>query len=132
MMTLTLFVKTSLYESCIPAVKPVNKSTRLPRADDSHSRWLNIIDCDDEKTVWNSMNWNGSFSTSDANDITPSDGDFAEFFASLLNISNEQIALPDNNIYIPLLDDPITTTEIHEQLRTIKPNKAAGHDGIPP
>lgn len=36
------------------------------------------------------------------------------------------------DVTIPILDEPITPGEVHEQSRKMKPDKASGPDGIPP
>ena len=36
------------------------------------------------------------------------------------------------NVYIPILDDPISYDEVKRQIKRLKSNKAGGPDGIPP
>ena len=61
--------------------------------------------------------------------IRPSDEQFKDFFHSGKQISLEPIS---SDIYVPILDDPITVQEVNEQVKDLKSEKAAGVDGVPP
>ena len=66
---------------------------------------------------------------------TPDDEQFRTYFNQLLNPADAtRLVLEDfhTNVQIPLLDDPITTEEVTEQIKQLKPNKACGPDGIAP
>ena len=39
---------------------------------------------------------------------------------------------PRHQRYIPILDDPIDVSEVFRCTKKLRPNKAAGSDGIPP
>ena len=116
-------------------------SSKRPAPDDpvlspDLSRWQRIIDCDDPKTLWRAIDWKGEFNPAPDKE-KPSDLEFQVHLEKLLNPADlEDEAWPtlnENNVTIPLLDDPIsqaeTTYAMHKQL---KPGKQAGPDGNSP
>ena len=66
--------------------------------------------------------------------MRPDDSKFATYFSTLLNPTTGTLSLhiPNVDVYIPVLDDPISPSEVIEQIERLKPNKACGIDGIPP
>ena len=65
--------------------------------------------------------------------LQKTDRKFCEHYEKLLK-SHESIQnfVPENNIYIPVLDNDITVDEVNEQIKRLKRNKAAGCDGLAP
>ena len=123
-----------IYESAKSSVRQPNAPIYDPpqRASD---RWNNILLNNDDKQLWKSINWKGTFDKSMSTNEQPSSVEFCTFFESLLNSPNAtdpREYTPENFIYIPILDDPIEPTEVLRCVRKLKPNKAAGVDGIPP
>ena len=80
------------------------------------------------------INWNGTFSTALDEIVKSSDEAFAEHFSTLLNPSTPTTRqhMPNSGIYIPVLDDPIDPIEVEKSIKRLKPNKAAGLDGVAP
>ena len=98
------------------------------------NRWSNILYEKDSRKLWNAINWKGNFDVPHHNKERPSDIEFSLYFTNLLNPENglEPLIVPNTNIYIPVLDDPILPDEVIEQFNHLKSNKACGIDGIPP
>ena len=100
----------------------------------AHERWQRIINSRDPRQLWNSINWNGSFET--PNDVLqqPTNEAFCDFYQDLLSPEG---ACPLNFQpqfvkYVPILDDPISPSEVADCCVLLKANKAAGIDGISP
>ena len=84
--------------------------------------------------MWSAINWNGTINDHHVENSKPSDIDFCSHFESLLNpegVTNCDY-VPNSNLYIPILDDPISPDEVNTCIHKLKPNKAAGIDGISP
>ena len=122
-----------IYNTAIEAeMMPVDNITQ-PNVLSCHDRWNRILQKNDPKQLWQSVNWNGCFST--PNDILcqPSDESFCEHYQSLLNPSEIQLDYqPVSLKYVPVLDDAIAPGEVDDCLRRLKSNKAAGIDGTAP
>ena len=98
------------------------------------SRWDGILQDHDDARVWSAIDWKGKLQGNKKSDNCPSDKDFKEFFegsisADTVNTMNDNILPPVN---IPLLDDMISTEEVQRQIKSIKPDKASGPDGVSP
>ena len=109
----------------------------LPTADSSTTslaRWKKLLTIKDSKQLWKSIDWNGSFETPPDCLDRPSDDQFCEYFTELLNPPGGPVKLniPDCVTYVPLLDDPIQPIEVEDVIKKLKPDKAAGIDGISP
>jgi hypothetical protein len=88
---------------------------------------------DDAKRIWQSVNWNGKYKPPNDRSCTPTDIEFAKHFSELLNAADAtELQCPSTNIYIPILDDPISTAEVDASLRGLHSSKSAGPDGVPP
>ena len=97
------------------------------------ARWIKILQNNDPRQLWQSINWNGTFSC--PNDVLcqPSDEAFCEHYQDLLNPDGINLDYqPVRPKYVPLLDDPIAPREVDDCLRQLKANKAAGIDGTAP
>ena len=121
-----------IYESDKSSVRQPNAPIYAPpqRASD---RWNNILLNNDDKQLWKSINWKGTFDKSISTNEQPSSAEFCTFFESLLNSPNAtdpREYTPEYFKYIPILDDPIEPTEVLRCVRKLKPNKAAGVDWI--
>ena len=101
---------------------------------DAHSRWQILLDKKDPKLIWFSINWNGKIVSSHSVKDAPDDYIFRRHFEELLNpISGEtELRVPPSNMYIPILDDPITLKEVNDAIARLHRDKVAGVDGIPP
>jgi hypothetical protein len=72
-------------------------------------RWKNILDTNDPKQLWQAIDWSGNYSRPAKSDNVPSDTDFAHYFTELLNPEDvRDVSCPYTNVYIPILDDPIS------------------------
>ena len=96
-------------------------------------RWNKILQYADHKSLRRAINWAGTFDTIPNQNVTPSDREFCDHYEKLLK-SHESIQnfVPENNIYILVLDNDITVDEVNEQIKRLKMNKAAGCDGLAP
>lgn len=94
------------------------------------------MESNDDAKVWFAINWNGELSEDQAQiGASPSDAEFKEQFNEILNPNCGEEINPDllrSNVYIPLLDDAITTYEISQEINNLKMNKSSGPDGLPP
>ena len=109
---------------------------RYPVSDQSVERWERLLAENDDIKVWRAINWNGVLSE-DHTLVTesPSDNEFKEHFDEILNSSDtvsDDYEHLRSDVYIPVLDDPITPQEVSDQIKRLKGNKACGPDGIPP
>ena len=123
----------TLYETAqVARVKRVAKWNVAPA--NATNRWKNILSHNNDRELWSAINWNGTLITDIGNE-KPTDGDFCSHFETLLNQSdNENLEnyVPETVKYIPILDDFIRPDEVEKCIRELKPNKAAGVDGISP
>jgi len=123
-----------IYETAKSAVTKPKTTTYAP-PQGAFERWNNILQNNDDKQLWKSINWQGMINTSSTQIDQPSSAEFCAFFESLLNTTNDsdpQEYVPENFKYMPILDDPIEPMEVLRCAQKLKPNKAAGIDGIPP
>jgi hypothetical protein len=124
-----------LYGTCEKSVKTEKRKSGATRIKNANERWSRLVYGKDDKGLWRAINWDGSFNNQSKTKITPSDAEFKEHFNQLLNPSGERgtLKIPANHtLYIPVLDDPITPQEVARQVKSLKTNKSAGPDGIPP
>ena len=120
---------------CADASKSAFASPEQPR-DPLLSRWENLIKNKDDKEVWAAINWRGELTVNQSYNMvtSPTDNQFKEFFESMLNDDSTQLRDEDyqSGIYIPILDDPISTTEVSKNLQNLDSDKACGTDGVSP
>jgi hypothetical protein len=79
----------------------------------------------DPKKIWKSINWDGSIE--EVQEASPSDQDFKLHFEQLLNPAErgDEEAIDVSELpYIPILDDPITESEVEEAAETCKETKS--------
>ena len=100
------------------------------------SRWKRILELQDDKVLWQSINWKGQFMPKEKLDERPSDHEFKQHFESFLNpegVEEANLGDVDSDVSIPYLDNPITISEVDHVIKyQIKPNKGCGPDGISP
>ena len=103
-------------------------------ANDAQSRWQILLDKKDPKAIWASINWKGQITHQKGDKSKPSDEAFCRHFEKLLNPvpDGEVLTVPHTDMYVPILDDPITVREIRDVIARLRRDKAAGIDGIPP
>ena len=109
-----------------------NASTKSRNA---HERWQSLLQSKDDRKIWQSINWHGSFDTAPDQTEQPSDEEFTTYYEELLrNPQDVDVSAfsPTSMTHIPILDDPITPNEVDCAIKSLKPNKAAGADGVPP
>ena len=109
-------------------------SNQTPEYDERFSRWDRLLKFGDETRIWSSINLRGEVYSSEIITPTPTDPEFKDYSEQTLNPPN--VEEPDvdvhTNMYIPILDDPITQQELNEQISRLKSNKACGPDGLTP
>ena len=125
-----------LYDICRTAQHSgrVAQCTTGRTACDAQSRWQMLLNSKDPKLIWSSINWSGKVESRNPERNTPSDDEFCCHFEGLLNPtpSEDALTLPRSNMYVPVLDDPITPQEVKDVIRGLRRDKAAGVDGVPP
>jgi len=88
-------------------------------------RWDILWTENNHQKLWKAIQWSGK--------VQPRshDEEFVRHYAYLLNDYPKQpLRIPTNQIVIPILDSPIHPTETLGAIRSLKKNKAAGHDGL--
>ncbi len=100
----------------------------------AYSRWQYLLEHGDAKQIWQAVNWSGSFDTPSENEEKPSDDAFCAHYEQLLNPTDDQTVNYEPSLpkYVPVLDDAISQNEVSEAVNSLKSNKAAGVDGVPP
>ena len=120
-----------LYDACKRASMNHLPPNAAPQ--DPSNRWQHLLDMKDPKTLWKAINWNGKVEHSLACTETPSDAEFKRHFELLLNPNDQEpLIIPHTDIYVPILDDPITPMELKTEIKKLKCGRAAGIDGVPP
>ena len=95
-----------------------------------NKKWNNIINCNDPTRLWEEISWNGV--KDDIGTCTPSAKDFANYFSSKSKIEEDEVfIMDDNSIYIPVLDDEISTREIKEAGNRLKEKKSSADGWVP-
>ena len=97
-------------------------------------RWKKLIRDKDSKSLWQSINWKGEFESSPDAIVRPSDKDFCDFYEDLFQCVGQSTSdfCPTTDVYVPVLDAPISPSEVEECVKRLKSNKAAGVDGVAP
>ena len=62
----------------------------------------------------------------------PSNKNFSDHFGKQLNPVEDTVRILVSQMYIPVLDDPITPREVLDEIRKINPIKVPCNDGIRP
>lgn len=94
-------------------------------------RWKKLLSLNDHKLLWQAIDWTGKVQDGDTSNEPPPDEEFAEFYHNLLN-DGSTLIVPESNIFIPVLDNPITALEVFRAIQVQKISKAAGPDGLYP
>ncbi len=96
--------------------------------DQTQPRWSRLLACNDSRTIWKAVGWNGLLSESRQPKDMPSDDEFKAHFESLLKpeVTELEVDLGDSP-YIPCLDDPITSEEVQAAVDNMK---AASYIGV--
>ena len=103
----------------------------------ANERWQSLIRSGDAKQIWQAIGWHGTFDKPPDQTDRPTDAEFCTYYEKLLHdtdTGNAELSnfRPTMNVYVPVLDDMITPTEVHDAIKSLKQNKAPGEDGIPP
>ena len=124
----------TLYGACKRARRNRHPTADFVPTTNAHSRWQALLAKKDPKLIWSSFNWKGEFQLKSDQNSKPSDADFQRHFEKLLNpaFGNAGIEVPKSDMYVPVLDDPITPAEVDVAIKKLHKNKAAGIDGVPP
>ena len=135
--TLASTMADTLYETArqskLPPPQSPNPDSPTPK--NSTQRWNKLLKSGDSRAIWRSIDWNGKFATSPDTKESPTDTEFCAHYENLMNPPldpSETEYVPDCNRYIPILDSPISPNEVHESIKDLNANKAAGVDGLAP
>jgi len=76
--------------------------------------------------IWKAIGWNGELRDNGGAQEKPTDTEFKIHFEKLLNpdVPNQDHDISETNVYIPLLDDPLTQKEVSDAIKSAKINKA--------
>ena len=120
--------------TCSMAKRHHYTQTSMPHCQNAQDRWNNILRFGDSKQLWQAINWSGSFHVPSDCTETPNDMEFCRHFEKLLNpvVDHEDMYIPNESKYIPVLDDDISPLEVDNAIKLLKANKAAGIDEVPP
>lgn len=98
-------------------------------------RWEKLLENKDDLQIWRAIDWRGEYGGKDTSDCSPSDEEFKVFFEQNFN-PPDGVALRERDlgheVYVPILDDPISAWEVQQQVQRLKPDKASGPDGVTP
>ena len=87
-----------------------------------HERWKSSIRSSNPKELWNKIDWKGSLSKSHVQG--PTTDDLAVYFESLYRSPDPdeltKIEQLESNTYIPVLDDPISRSELDDAVKVMK------------
>ena len=97
-------------------------------------RWERLLENKDDLQLWRAINWKDEYGNDSIPDCRSSDNEFKQFYESSFYHPDAELTSNDynSNVYIPVLDDPITSNEVQQQIKRLEPDKACGPDGVPP
>ena len=91
----------------------------------NQERWKRLLNCNDPRKIWKSIDWNGNIISED--ETMPSDSEFKLHFEKLLDpdkrTESELIDLNDVP-YVQSLDDPISIEEVSTAIKSTNENKS--------
>ena len=121
------------FNRTVTEVLKQNKEVRTidPSEWGNKEKWTKLLRENDQKKIWKSINWDGSINEIQAD--SPTDLEFKQHFEQLLNpkeSENEESLDVSDAPYIPVLDDPITESEVKDAADTCKESKS--YIGITP
>ena len=104
------------------------------RDEGSLCRWARLLSDPDDRRVWEAIDWKGKYQEREQASVVPSDQAFKLFYENSFGGVDQDVSMDvtDHNMYVPVLDDPITEVEVHEQIKKLKSGKASGPDGVSP
>ena len=75
------------------------------------SKWDRLLHDPDDARVWKALDWKGKFTDNAINNDLPSDEEFKHFYETYLNQYGNDSHIyefdNDNNVNVPILDNPI-------------------------
>ena len=96
------------------------------------SRWKRILEIQDDKVLWQSINWKGQFMPNEELNEKPNAHEFKQHFESFLNpegVEEANLGDVDSDVSIPYLDNLITMNEENHVIKyQLKPNKGCGSE----
>ena len=130
-------ISETLYQACRSAKEPpCNRASTIPGPRSAYDRWHRLLESGDHQSIWKAVNWKGDLTHSSQPAVFPSEEQFIEHYSALLNPGNltddSGLVCPDVATYCPVLDDPISGSEVYRSIKRLAPDKAPGPDGVPP
>ncbi len=127
---LALRISESLYLSA--AYSRVNQVSA--QEDGGHNRWARLLSNRDDRRVWEAIGWNGKYQEREHISSVPYDQDFKSFYENSFGVADQQGDTESNehDVYVLVLDDPISSDEVYKHVNKLKSGKASGPDGVPP
>lgn len=90
---------------------------------DDHSRWVDVLNGNSSSELWERIDWNGKLNAPPSTNFPPPEI-FAAHFEDLYKATDdkecENIMSLQSDVTIPLLDDPITQSEVEDALDDMK------------
>ena len=93
--------------------------------DETRPRWALILESQDLKSIWKSLNWRGTFDN--ATESQPPDSAFKNHFEQLFSEDGnptENLVNTDTAPHIPVLDDPFLYSELENAVKSLNQNKS--------
>ena len=87
-----------------------------------YKKWSDLINSTDSKKFWDTIDWKGNLSKQMLD--RPSAEQLSSYFENLYKLDDHterlKISELESNVYIPLLDDPITENDINTATKSMK------------
>ena len=83
--------------------------------------WKRVMSNNSNQDVWKKINWKGEVKS--ANKIHPTINELKEHFEDIYTDEDNSLKNIDDlvsDVYIPVLDDPITSSEVHDSMKKCK------------
>ncbi len=115
--------------------KVSRRETQVQTVSAALGRWERLVENNNDLEVWRAIDWKGEYENSHKSDVKPTNEQFKEYIESSFNPPAEVRLDPNmfaSDVMIPLLDEPITSLEIEQQIKKLKSDKASGPDGLSP
>ena len=90
---------------------------------EDHSRWVDVLNQNTSSELWDRIDWNGKLNAPPSTNFPPPEifaAHFEELYKETDDKECENIMSLQSDVTIPLLDDPITESEVEDAIDDIK------------
>ena len=122
-------------ETLYQCAKISRREAQVQTVNATLGRWERLVENNNDRDVWRAIDWKGEFENVHKSDVKPTNEQFKEYIENSFNPPIDVRLDPDmftSDVMIPLLDEPITTLEVQQQIKKLKADKASGPDGLSP